>query len=69
MAKRRARRMADSKVREEISEQERPLLTLIASVIAQIAMREMGINEEFETNDKLFNKTSSTVMKARKQKS
>lgn len=68
MAKRRAKRIADRKVKEEISEEERPLLTLIASVIAQIAMREMDVTEEFETNNKLFNKKSSTVIKARKQK-
>lgn len=68
MAKRRAKRIADRKVKGEISEEERPLLTLIANVIAQIAIREMSSSEEIENNHELLDKTSSSKIKTRKLK-
>ena len=40
--------MADRRVKGEISEEERPLLTLIANVIAQIAVREMSSGKKWK---------------------
>lgn len=69
MAKRRAKRIADRRIKGKISEEERLLLTLIADVIAQIAIREMDTAEEIEINSEPLNKPGAKVMKTKKQKS
>ncbi len=58
MAKRRAKRIVDRKIKDEISEGEKPALTLIANIIAQIALREMNRDEEIESSYDLSSKSS-----------
>lgn len=60
--------MADRRVKGEISEEERPLLMLIANVIAQIAIGAMNSSEEIENYYKVLDKTSSSKIKTRKPK-
>ncbi|ETZ23371.1 hypothetical protein [Pedobacter sp. V48] len=60
MAKRRAKRIADQKVKGEISEEEKPALTLIANIIAQIAVSEMARVEEIERSYDTSSRSSSS---------
>ena len=68
MAKRRAKRIADRKVKDQISEEEKPVLTLIANIIAQIAIREMDRDEEIASNNDSSYKSSSSSIKTKKKK-
>ena len=56
MIKRKAKRIADRHVKG-ISEEEQPLLTLIAGIIAEIAIRIMNEDEEFTQSDNLSNRS------------
>jgi hypothetical protein len=63
MAKRRAKRIVDRKVKGEISEEEKPILTLIANIIAQIAVIEMAHVEEIERSYDTSSRPSSSPIK------
>jgi hypothetical protein len=64
---RRAKRIAERKFKGEISEEERPLLTLIANIIAQIAISEMNRDEEIEHSYDTSSKSSSSPKKTKKK--
>ena len=49
----RAKRIVNRKVKDEISGEEKPLLSIIANIIAQIAIREIDCDEETESNNDL----------------
>lgn len=51
-----------------ISEEEKPLLTLIANIIAEIAIVEMNRDEEMEDSIDPLNKTSSSSIKTKRKK-
>lgn len=68
MEKRRAKRIVDRKVKNEVSEEEKPLLTLIAKIIAEIAIVEMDRDEEIKDGRNPLNKTSPSLIKAETKK-
>lgn len=68
MEKRQARRIADRKVKNEVSEEEKPLLTLIAKIIAEIAIVEMNRNEDMEDSSYPSNNTGSSSIKTKRKK-
>ena len=68
MDKRRAKRIADRRIKNEVSAEEKPLLTLIANIIVEIAIIEMNRDEEIESSYDLLNKTSSSSIKTKRKK-
>lgn len=68
MEKRRARRIVDRKAKNEVSEEEKPLLTLMAKIIAEIVIVEMNRNEEMEDGSNSPNNTSSSSTKTKREK-
>ena len=68
MKKRRAKRVVDRKVKNEVSEKEKPLLTLIAKIIAEIAIVEMNRDEEMEDGSHPSNITGSFSIKTKRKK-
>ncbi|RVT97307.1 hypothetical protein EOD41_19280 [Mucilaginibacter limnophilus] len=68
MEKRRTRRIVDRKVKNEVSEEEKPLLTLIAKIIAEIAIVEINREEEMRDGSDSPNKTNSSIIKAKMKK-
>jgi hypothetical protein len=68
MEKRRAKRIADRKVKNEVSEEEKPLLTLIANIIAEIAITEMNRDDEIGSSHNSLNKTCSSTIKTKRKK-
>jgi len=68
MEKRRARRIADRKVKNEVSEEEKPLLTLIAKIIAEIVIVEMNRDEKMGDGSDSPNKSNSIYQKSENEK-
>ena len=68
MKKRRAKRIVDRKVKNEVSEEEKPFLTLIAKIITEIAIVEMDRDEEIKDSRKPSNKTSPSLIKSEMKK-
>lgn len=68
MEKRRARRIVDRKVKNEVSEEEKSLLTLTAKIIAEIALVEMNRDEEMEDGSHPSNITGSSSIKTKTKK-
>jgi len=68
MEKRRAKRIVDRKVKNEDSEEEKPLLTLIARIIAEIAIVEMDRDEDIKDGHSPLNKPSPSLIKTETKK-
>jgi cell division protein FtsL len=65
--KRKAKRIADRQVKG-VSEEEQPLLTLIAGIIAEIAIRIMNEDEELTKSDNLSNRSRISPPKPKRKK-
>jgi hypothetical protein len=65
MIKKKAKRIADRQMKG-VSEEEQPLLTLIAGIIA---IRIMNEDEEFTKSDNLSNRSCIRPLKSRREKS
>ena len=64
MKKRRAKRISDRNVNYEISEEERPFLTLVAEIIAQIVLKQL---DEEEPNTNKFQQIESSKIFTKKK--
>ena len=68
MEKRRAKGIVDRKVKNGVSEEEKPLLTLIAKIIAELAIVEMNRDEEMEDSSHPSNNSGSSLIKTKRNK-
>jgi len=68
MIKRKAKRIADRQLKG-ISEWEQPLLTLIAGIIAEIAIRIMNEDQDLTKSDNLSNRSRIKPSKSKRKKS
>lgn len=66
--KRRAKRIVDRKSKNEVSEEERSLLTLVAKIIVEIAIIEMDRDEVIKDGRNSLNKTSLSLIKSETKK-
>ena len=67
MIKRKVKRIADRQVKG-VFEEEQPLLTLIAGIIAEIAIRIMNEDEVFAKSDNLSNRSHISPPKPKRKK-
>jgi hypothetical protein len=67
MIKRKAKRIADRQVKN-FSEEEQPLLTLLAGIIAEIIIRMMNEDEELTKSDNLSNRSRISPSKPKRKK-